>query len=61
MGNASGAPRADRHNEGANYAFADGHVKKFRYRGTTTPGSPIWEGMDYNGDGVACSGCTAWQ
>jgi prepilin-type N-terminal cleavage/methylation domain-containing protein/prepilin-type processing-associated H-X9-DG protein len=56
--NAAGNPKGDRHSDGANYAFADGHVKKFHFR---NGGNLIWEGMDYNGDGTACNACTGWQ
>jgi prepilin-type processing-associated H-X9-DG protein len=60
-----GLIRADVHLDGANYAFADGHVKFRRseaalpgtatYSGGSTPAAgtavPPWVGIDYNMDG----------
>ena len=54
----AGAVKPDRHLDGANYAFADGHVKWFRSEGPS--GGPNLReahcnGLDWNGDGIACT------
>lgn len=60
--NGEGTPRANRHNDGAVYGFADGHVKWARHRLVPTNSIRVAvAGFDWNGDGVACNGCSGWQ
>jgi prepilin-type N-terminal cleavage/methylation domain-containing protein/prepilin-type processing-associated H-X9-DG protein len=61
-GNAFGLPYAQRHMEGANYAFADGHVKWYKAGGLnkssngtieSEPNKTVYSiGFDYDGDGI---------
>ncbi len=44
------------HSEGANYGFADGHVKWYKARMLSGVPKPPSEGLDYNGDGVVGDG-----
>lgn len=44
----------NQHMEGANYAFADGHVKWYKGSGTNNTVAPCLD-MDWNGNGTTCT------
>ena len=46
-----GSVAATRHSQGANYAFADGHVKFIRAPDVTKVNNPALAGLNYEGDG----------
>lgn len=64
----TGRIKADRHTEGANYAFFDGHVKWMHSIGvsaamisdaTDQKAAPPMKGLDYDGDGILGDDATA--
>ena len=55
---AGGAIDANRHLEGANYAFVDGHVKWYKGEGNNSAIAHC-NGLDWNGDGKLCTAIPA--
>ena len=53
-----GSVQADRHLEGANYAFADGHVKWYKGEGAGNKTAHCL-GLDWNGNDVTCTSIPA--